>query len=103
MHPAQEVSRSPHVSELAPTDDEPVSSTDEAIGERIRLAMWRARVTQVQLAEALNLDQAAVSRRLRGLVAWRVTDVYTAARLVRVPARDLLPPEGDELAAAASP
>lgn len=69
---------------------------DELIGERVHAAMWRARITQVQLARELGLDQAAINRRLRGRTPWKVTDVIVAARVLGVSVEDLMP-KHDEL------
>jgi transcriptional regulator with XRE-family HTH domain len=72
------------------------AGVDELIGERVHAAMWRARITQKQLAEALGLDQGSVSRRLRGKAPWRASDVVTAASLVGVDPSELMP-RHDEL------
>ena len=85
---------------MAQPHAEPVTDDDDTyIGERVHMEMWRAGITQVQLAAALGLDQAAVSRRLRGRTAWKASEVRRAANLLRVAVVDLLPP--DELTAAA--
>ena len=67
------------------------SNPDAVIGERVHAALWRARVTQTSAAEALGLDQAAVSRRLRGKTAWKVTEVLALADLLQVDLAELLP------------
>lgn len=64
---------------------------DYVIGERVHAEMWRTRITQVQLSQALGLDQAAISRRLRGRTAWKVSELLAAARLLGVAVEDLLP------------
>lgn len=64
---------------------------DETIGAQVHAAMWRARVSQVQLAGALGLDQAAVSRRLRGRTPWKASEVLSAAALLGVSITDLYP------------
>lgn len=64
---------------------------DELIGARVHAAMWRARVTQTQLARELGLDQAAVNRRLRGRTPWKVSDVVIAARVLGVDMSELMP------------
>ena len=64
---------------------------DEQIGYRVRQALWRSRRTQTELARELGIDQASISRRLRGTVAWRVSDVMAAANLCGVDYLDLLP------------
>lgn len=67
------------------------SGVDQIIGERVHIAMWRAGVTQLQLAKAIGVDQGSVSKRLRGITAWRVQDVNAAARLCGVTVEALLP------------
>lgn len=67
---------------------------DETIGARVHQQMWRARISQVQLAGALGLDQAAVSRRLRGRTPWRASEIMTAAALLGVDIMDLYPAPG---------
>ena len=56
-----------------------VERDDVVIGEAVHAAMWRAHVTQTQLARVLGIDQAAVSRRLRGRTAWSATRTPTSA------------------------
>lgn len=70
---------------------EQLRDLDAEIGEVIRLELWRKRVPSTRLAEALDLDNAAISRRLRGLTAWKVSDVLAAALLLGVGVVDLLP------------
>lgn len=83
------------------TAQEPIgpSGVDELIGARVHAAMWRARVTQKQLAAALDVDQGSVSRRLRGRTAWKVSDVVAAAQLCGVDMSELMPTH-DELGSA---
>lgn len=64
---------------------------DVEIGERVHGAMWKARVSQVTLAQVLHLDQAAISRRLRGRTAWKVSELIATAGVLGVPLSDLLP------------
>lgn len=56
--------------------------TDAQVGEILRLETWRQRMPQQRLAEALGVDPAAVSRRLRGEIAWKLTDLNAAAELL---------------------
>lgn len=82
---------------MAQTHPEPDADDDVLIGERIHTEMWRARVPQTQLAQALGLDQAAVSRRLRGRTAWKASEVRRAAALLGVTVASLLPPDPLEM------
>jgi transcriptional regulator with XRE-family HTH domain len=63
---------------------------DELIGARVHAAMWRAHVTQTQVARALGVDQGSVSRRLRGRIAWRVTDLIVVADLCGIDVAELM-------------
>ena len=67
---------------------------DAQIGELVHQALWRARATQTDLAQALNVDQGSVSRRLRGRIAWRVSDLMAAGRLCGVDWMTLVPGAG---------
>ena len=74
------------------------------IGERVHTLMWRSSRTQKQLASLLNVDQGAVSNRLRGKTAWSAMEVLSVAAWLGVPVTDLmpevelvlLPPDGDD-------
>lgn len=54
--------------------------------------MARRRIPQSTLAEALNISQAAVSRRLSGKVAFDVNELEAVASVIGVPAADLITP-----------
>jgi len=56
----------------------------------IKAEMARAGVRQAQLAAALNLPQAAISRRLTNRTPWRVKEVQAVAEFLRVPLSALL-------------
>lgn len=74
-----------------------VEQDDVLIGEAVHAAMWRAKVSQTRLAAALGLDQAAVSRRLRGRTAWKASEVRVTAALLGVRVVDLLPVDVDDV------
>lgn len=63
------------------------------MAETVRVEVARRRIRQQQLADALGISQAAVSRRLRGLSPFAVDELVTVARLLGLPAADLLPVE----------
>jgi transcriptional regulator with XRE-family HTH domain len=56
----------------------------------IRAEMARAGVTQTQLAVALGLPQAAISRRLCDETPWRVGEIQAVAKTLGVPLSALL-------------
>lgn len=68
-----------------------VSAVDAAIGDRVHQEMWRSRVTQTELAAVLGFDQGALSRRLRGRTAWKVTELLIVAERLNVPLERLIP------------
>lgn len=55
--------------------------------------MARKRLDQGDLADALNVSRAAVSRRLTGVVDFTVTELHIVARVLGVPVSALLPTE----------
>jgi hypothetical protein len=52
--------------------------------------MERARVTQMHLAQEMDISQSQVSRRLRGEIAFNVVELDTVARLCGVTAASLM-------------
>lgn len=66
---------------------------DAEVGGRVQAVMFRRRVTQVQLAEALGLDGSTVSRKLHGDRPWSVAELVAVARFLDVPAAQFLPAE----------
>lgn len=69
---------------------------DELIGARVGGLMRDLGITQARLASALGTDQGSASRRLRGQIAWKATDVEIAANLLGVTSAYLM---GADLAA----
>lgn len=55
--------------------------------------MARNRVTQQALAGAVSLSQAALSRRLRGEVAFDINELTAVASYLAIPLSNLLPAE----------
>ena len=53
--------------------------------------MARSRVTQADLAVGLGISQAAVSRRLTGMVDFTVSELDAVASVLGVPTASLLP------------
>jgi transcriptional regulator with XRE-family HTH domain len=78
-------------------DSRPASPLDKRIGERVAARMREANVTQTQLGAAIGTDQGSTSRRIRGLIAWKASDVEVAAQLLGVSVAYLM--SGDEPAA----
>lgn len=60
------------------------------LNETLALLMTRTGRTQSDLAEAINVSRAQVSQRLRGGVAWRVSELEPIAGLFGVTVCELL-------------
>lgn len=68
-------------------------TTDEYVGRRINDLLWSTRVTQTQLAEALELDQSTLSKKIRGRRRWTAREIVVTSGILGVIATDILPPE----------
>lgn len=60
------------------------------LGVRVREALRMSGRTQTELAAALGITQAAVTRRLTGHIAWKVTDLAPTAELLGLTVAELL-------------
>lgn len=65
-------------------------TTDADIGYRVHTLMWRQSKTQRELGEQLGIDQAAVSKRLRGKTRWGAVEVAVTADWLGVTVAELL-------------
>ena len=63
----------------------------EIVAANVRVELARRRLGQVQVAYALGLSQAAVSRRLKGSVPLDVNELSVIADLLGLTPADLLP------------
>lgn len=63
----------------------------QVVADNVRAEMSRRKITQLQVAMALGVSNAAVSRRLSGHVAWDITELGIVARVLDMDPRDLLP------------
>ena len=52
---------------------------DALIGQRVHHVLWRRKIQQRELAEALGITQSTLSRRLRGESAWFAGDLVALA------------------------
>lgn len=55
-------------------------SVDYKIGARIHTLMWHAKMTQSQMAKLLGVQQAAVSKKLRGERSFTAEEMLTVAQ-----------------------
>ena len=60
------------------------TSTRNGVAATVRAEMARSRVTQATLAARLHLSQAAVSRRLKGDVAFNADELTIVSQVVGV-------------------
>lgn len=65
-------------------------SPSAQVGANVRAEMARRRIPQRQLAEALGLSQAGVSKRLNGLTPWDVNEITVVAESLGVPVSALI-------------
>jgi transcriptional regulator with XRE-family HTH domain len=63
-------------------DLEPVA--DVVIGSRIAHIMWLDDVTQTQMASDMRMDQATLSRKLRGERKWSAAEIVRASKVLRI-------------------
>lgn len=68
-----------------------VNDVNRAIGERVRLVMWRKKVTQTALAAQLGMSQPGLGKKIHGERAWSVEDLLQVAEALGVQVGDLLP------------
>lgn len=69
-----------------------VNALDRRLVDEVRAAMARHKVSQVALAKALPLSQAALSRRLCGRVSFSLHEVEAIARVLHLRPSELLSP-----------
>jgi transcriptional regulator with XRE-family HTH domain len=68
---------------------------NEAVAANIRAESARRRVRQSDLAEAVGLSQATISRKLSGQVPLTIDEVYAVAEVLHVPVHVLVPDDPD--------
>ena len=71
---------------------------NEIVAERVAIWLRRRSQPAVALADALGVTQATMSRKLKGLVTWSVTDLACASGFLGVPVEVLVPAEAIEKA-----
>ncbi|HEY9416348.1 MAG TPA: helix-turn-helix transcriptional regulator [Pseudonocardia sp.] len=67
------------------------TETRQEVADVVRAELARRRIGQREVAQALEMSQPAVSRRLAGEVAFDVDDLAKLAGLLEMDPRDLLP------------
>lgn len=61
------------------------------LGIAIQSLMFRRRINQKQLSDAIGIGQSTVSAKLRGKVGFSISDLIKVARVLDVDAGELLP------------
>jgi predicted transcriptional regulator len=77
-----------------------ISDAPPSAGVRAELA--RGGVTQADVASWLGLNQAAISKRLRGVIDWRLGELQVIAEKLGVPIARLIEEPADEPTAASA-
>lgn len=72
-------------------------TTDQLIGKRVAGIMFDKRVPQTKMSRRLGITQSTLSKKLHGDRPWATEEVYQAARLLKVPISDVMPPMEDVL------
>ena len=70
---------------------DPKKAANEVIGERIHTLMWREKRAQRELGALLGVDQASISKRLRGKTNWTAVEVAAVATWLNVSVAELVP------------
>lgn len=71
-----------------------MTSTPSAVtGANVRAEMARRDVSQVALAEAIDMGQPSLSKRLRGVTPFDINELSAVAEYLGVPLSNLLPSE----------
>lgn len=74
-----------------PAPTAPPGPTASDVSAIVRAEVARRRVSGAALAESLGLTQTAMSRRLRGVTPFSVDELVKVARVLDMPAAELLP------------
>lgn len=61
------------------------------VGELVHQYMWRNKVTQTAIANALGVGQPAIARKLRGERPFSIDELMAVAAYLDLPITDLLP------------
>lgn len=54
-------------------------TTDQYLGERVHVLLWRRGMTTTELAALMHISPATMSRKLHGTVRWSVDDLMAEA------------------------
>jgi len=73
-------------------DREPTYIADRAIGRAVAAEIARAAYTRSEIAEAIDLDGASLSRSIAGNRQWKATEVAHIAEFLDIPVNLLLDP-----------
>ena len=68
--------------------------------DKLREAMKENGISQEYLGELLNLSSSCISKRMRGVVEWRINEIYEVLDILRIPYSQLqeyFPPKHKEV------
>lgn len=68
------------------------TQADQVVSTQVRALMARKGLTQVEVAEAVNLTQSGLSRTLSGGRQWRVDELVRLSQVLKVTVDDLVAP-----------
>lgn len=67
-------------------------ATPQVVAENVRAEAARRGYTQVALGRALFMSQGNITRRWKGVTAWKLEELDDVARILGVSVRDLVTP-----------
>ena len=73
-------------------DREPTYIADRAIGRAVAAEIARAAYTRSEIADAIDLDGASLSRSIAGNRQWKATEIAHIAEVLDIPVTLLLDP-----------
>lgn len=65
-------------------------TTNEQVGAAVHQVMWRQRITQETVAKALGLNQATISKKVRGRAPFSIDELITISRVLGVKPSEIL-------------
>ena len=76
----------------ATIDDSPITLTaNAAVGSTVNQYLFEAGITRTKIAEVLEINQSAISKKLRGQTGWDAEDLATTAAFLGIEVADIMP------------
>lgn len=67
------------------------TNIDAAVGQRVHQLLWTRRIPQAQICRVIGVNEATMSRRLRGESRWTLRELDAIADYLAVSWNELLP------------